>query len=602
MNAPSSNNPELTAQLNAIIRSKGVGVVFQPIIDLNDGMIIAFEALTRPRPESGFTAADKLFQCAEGAGLLWELEEVTREAAIQAAAKWPRDVRLFFNTSPEVFADSRFTDVLMNELSTMPGLTPDRIVLEITELAQTAEDNTLLSQVQTAKARGFQVAVDDAGAGTSGLNRMMILRPQWIKMDRNIVREIQTDQFRQNLVRFFVHFARLSGVNVLAEGIETAPELATLIGLGVRFGQGYFLGRPESRATTSDPQFAAQVRERWASVEAHVPQIPKEMPLVRLCQSVTALAPSTSVTDAAKALQRDPKSMGVVTVDGRCLLGWLGRDSVIRLAAEGLPAMLAQLTRAILCPLPPTATVDEALQMVCLREDHDLGEPLIVASGAEVVGALRLRDLIRTAVREERSGSSLRAPLTGLPARVRADQHIDEMLSRAADPIVRQSHVFHPDAAFVDIRRFADFNGVHGYEAGDRLIRDLGDRIRATFGEGESGVFIAHLGDDRFLLTAPQGLLAQRVEELVEGFEQVVLKDREVAGRIGSDAGVPAARNSMGLRVLMLPGIFERAQHMRDVYRAEQLLRQRARLQESHLAPGRSLVLSDSRIDLRLSA
>lgn len=600
MNAPSPNASESQAPrslVEAIIAKREIGVAFQPIVDLNDGMIIAYEALSRPAPESGFARPDLLFEAAEKHGLLWDLEEVTRSASLQAAVNWPRDVKLFINTSPEVFADERFARVLVQELTHVPGVQPDRIVLEITELSQQADDSKLVDQVKLAKAAGFQVAVDDAGAGTSGLNRMMVLRPQWIKLDRQFVRGIDTDQFRQNLVKFFVHFARLSGVHVLAEGLESAKELSTIIGLGVRYGQGFFLGMPGERATTTDAQFVAEVRERWASVDINVPQSPREMPLARLCKPIIVVRnPSATVSDASNELLTHEDSIGVLAAEGKHLSGWVSREAVYAAAGTNPLGALRDCLHPVTCVLCPEATLDDAMQMLCLREDHDLAYPLIIADGAEILGAVRLRDLLRAAVSEQRTASTLRAPLTGLPARVRADQHLEEMIDRASDPLLRRSPVFHADAAFIDIRRFADFNTMFGYEMGDRLIRELSDLIRQTLGEESSSVFIAHLGDDRFLISGRSGSLEPALQSLIEAFEKRTGAAGDVVYTFAGGQ-LPGPGSPMGLRVLVLPRVFEHVQHPREVYRLEQRLRQRARSQEQLLAPHESLFLSDPRLD-----
>lgn len=608
-----SDAPKKQSKLRDVIDRRAVRVVFQPIVDLNDGLIIAYEALCRPEPGNGLEDAEEMFHTAEECGLLWELEELTRGMSIEAAADWPRDIRLFLNTSPSVFADERFTRVLNDDLLQMKSVSADRIVLEITERSDTHYGERLLRQVETAKKNGFHVAVDDAGAGTSGLNRMMVVRPQWIKLDRQLISGIQNDPFKQNLVRFFVHFARMSGVNVIAEGIEEAEELSNLIGLGVRFGQGYYLGRPGERAQTMDAQFVSDVRERWARVDAAVPPDPKEMPLARLSKPVLVMQVGmTSAHALAQELRNNPDMLGVVTMEGRRLLGWIDRETLLAMADGpngNLPASMG--ANPIVCALTPDSTVHEALQLVCTREDHDLGQPLVIASGNEIPGAVRLRELLRAAATETRGGTSVRAAVTGLPARVRADQHIEQMIVRGSDPARRMARDFHADAAFIDIRRFADYNGVFGYEMGDRLIRALGDEIGETVTRGSEDVFLAHLGDDRFVVTARSGVLDARLPLLMQAFERLspTLTDASVVDRVATGTGIASSLNRdgprMGLRVLMMPGVFEYAEHIRDVYRLEQQLRQRARNQEQAFAPGQSLMVVDRRapaIALRRSA
>ncbi len=558
-----------------LIASGRVGVAFQPIVDLNDGMIVAYEALTRLESGSGFSGPGDLFAAAAAHGLLWEVETLTRGAAIETAAGWPPDVRLFLNTTPGVFADPRFATALEAVVARTAELPHERIVLEITELSDEQAFPGLAQQVEALKGAGFEVAIDDAGAGASGLNRLMVLRPKWIKLDRAFVRGIDSDPYRQNLVRFFVHFARLSGVSVIAEGIESKVELSTVINLGVRYAQGFYLGMPGERAQTFDPRFVSEVRGRWADVDAVVASNPASASLVKMCHPVLTVDRGTSIGDVATLLDADSTMAGVVARDGRRVLGWASRQQVLdESSTPRVNTPVSVILRQGAYQLPPSATIEEALESACLLEEETIADPLVITSGTSVVGIVRVRDLLRAAAHEGRLGQSWRAPVTGLPARIRADQHLTEMIRRHADPTARREPGFHADAAFVDIRSFCDYNAAFGYELGDRLIRSLSDLIHGTVVLPDRGVFLAHLGDDRFLLTGPHGVLEPRLQTLIQQFDtrNSRLQGHGLLGPpTGFAPGLPCPR--MALRVLFLPDVFDRVDHPRDIYRLEQQLR-----------------------------
>lgn len=594
--------PNKAELLSVLIARRAIRALFQPIVDLNDGMVIAYEALCRPLPDMGFAHADDLFHSADEAGMLWELEVVTREVAMAAAADWPRDVRLFLNTSPSVFADERFARVLTEDLLRIPGVTTDQIVLEITERSESRYDDRLLRQVTLAKEGGFNVAIDDAGAGTSGLNRMMRIRPHWIKLDRQLVAGIDQDALKQNLVRSFVHFARMSGVSVIAEGIEKPAELGTLMGLGIRFGQGYYLGRPAERAATMDTAAISKVRELWAAVDAMVPSEPSLLPMVRLCVGVPVIDSGLMpIRDAAALLVKNSEHSGVVVTEGRRLVGWVDRGTMLDAAVTAGPTdPISAIVKAAVCALTPDATVQEALQFASTREDADLAEPLIIAAGPEIVGVVSMRELLRAAAADARPSSGQKGATMGMPARVRADQHLEQMILRGQDAAMRNAKDYHADGAFIDVRRFADYNGVFGYEMGDRLIQSLSKQINDCVVRNSDGVFLAHLGDDRFMVTARAGVLEPRLRLLMQTFEQMspMLTDPAlVAGRHEASPGLVINRDGprLGLRVLLLPCVFDRVTHPREIYRVEQQLRQKARNQEGSMAPGQSLLVVDQR-------
>ncbi len=194
-------------------------------------------------PESGFPDAGAMFDAADHVGGLWGLERLTREVVLAGAAGLPAGVLLFLNCTPAVFADRRFPGEVRDAVE-HAGLMSDRVVLEITERGRHPAGDVLSRQVSAARAMGFGVALDDVGAGESGLLRLISLRPNWIKLDRGLCHGVDADAIRRNLVSFLVGFARSSDVQIVAEGIERREELDTLASLGVRHAQGFFLGRP----------------------------------------------------------------------------------------------------------------------------------------------------------------------------------------------------------------------------------------------------------------------------------------------------------------------------------------------------------------------
>ncbi|HEX7471595.1 MAG TPA: EAL domain-containing protein [Candidatus Limnocylindrales bacterium] len=225
-------------RIEAAIAKASFKPVFQPIVDLATRRTIGFEALTRfddgRRP-------DQMFAAAIDCGLGVALESVTLEAALRSADLLPADAWLSLNVSPTLVAD----------LTTLEGILGPRlrpIVLEITEHEAIAEYAPLREAV-VRMGPDVRVAVDDAGAGVANFNHLVELRPDFLKIDVGLVRGVDTDVGRQAVVAGLVHFAASAGCQVIAEGIETEAELATVTRLGVTLGQGYLLARP-SRAET----------------------------------------------------------------------------------------------------------------------------------------------------------------------------------------------------------------------------------------------------------------------------------------------------------------------------------------------------------------
>jgi diguanylate cyclase (GGDEF)-like protein len=208
--------------------------VFQPLVDLNSGRLIGFEALSRFETEPR-RAPDAWFNQAARCGRGLALEMAAIKAALAAPGR-PPGTYLSLNFSPSALASPKIMGILPRNMSD--------IVVEVTEHELASEGGGLEEGLAKMRARGARIAVDDAGAGYAGLNQVMRVQPDVIKLDRSLIEGVHSDSAKAALVEFFVMFARRVGAGVCTEGIETLEELRTLINLGVTYGQGYLLGRP----------------------------------------------------------------------------------------------------------------------------------------------------------------------------------------------------------------------------------------------------------------------------------------------------------------------------------------------------------------------
>jgi len=117
-------------------------------------------------------------------------------------------------------------------------------VIEVTEHSRIDDYAAIRTAFEAARQRGLRLAIDDAGAGFASFNHILALAPDLIKLDLSLIRGVDTDPNRRSLAAALVSFSRQLGVDIIAEGIETPAELATLKELGVGYGQGFLLGRP----------------------------------------------------------------------------------------------------------------------------------------------------------------------------------------------------------------------------------------------------------------------------------------------------------------------------------------------------------------------
>ncbi len=218
--------------------------VFQPVFDLETNEMIGLEALTRGPRGSEIESGEILFSLAERTEMLLPLERICREQSLEAASTAAKGCKIFLNLSPAAVSDPDFLGPLFLDLVARCGLSPDQIVLEITERTYVVYQELFREVLARFRQQGFHIAVDDVGTGYSSLASLADIAPDYLKFDTVFVRGIDSHPTKQDLLDALLSFSRKMKTQVIAEGIENREELRTLRALRVPYGQGFLLGRP----------------------------------------------------------------------------------------------------------------------------------------------------------------------------------------------------------------------------------------------------------------------------------------------------------------------------------------------------------------------
>ena len=228
-----------------ILERKAIYPVFQPIVNLQTGNVAGYEALSRIDRDDTTLMISDLFVIAEQAGCVWKLEKLCRNKALKAAVSKPENVKLFLNVDGNIIQDKSFIQGFTNRKAAKAGVPSCDIVFEITERSD-VENYQILQRIMKHYAdQGYEIALDDVGAGYSGLNRIVNTSPNYLKADIELVRDIQKHKKKEIMMKFLLQYCNDTGTILIAEGIETAEELECLHRLGVHYGQGYFIGKPD---------------------------------------------------------------------------------------------------------------------------------------------------------------------------------------------------------------------------------------------------------------------------------------------------------------------------------------------------------------------
>jgi len=281
-------------------------LVFQPVVDLVRGEVVGYEALAR-FGGAGLRTPGPYLAAAERTGRAAELEAHLLAQALAARAGVPAGCFLAVNVSPVLLADPVVT-ALLRAAGDLSGL-----VLELTEHVPVDNLGALRKRIDALRDRGALLALDDTGAGWSGLRQVAELRPDIVKLDKSLVTDVDRDEVKQGLVELVGQFVSRLGSRLLVEGVERFEELDAVSRLGVPLAQGWLLGRPSIRWS----QLPAGVAEALAVRTAHRTHVPQ------VGNAVDRTAPCVRHLATIGFLPDEPRHVVVVDARQRPVTLWL---------------------------------------------------------------------------------------------------------------------------------------------------------------------------------------------------------------------------------------------------------------------------------------
>jgi len=252
--AEQQRKKQLTRELRDIIRRKRVTTLFQPIVRAQDGTVFGYEILTRGPAHSSFRNSDMLFSFAREAKLAWALEAIALEVALKRLRQVNFSERKFLlNLEAEMFGESEFR---IHEMVSFFAEHRGHFVFELTERAAIEDYAQFRELLDEFRAKGIEVAIDDAGSGYASLEAIAALAPDYLKITRGLVSTLKEEPIKQDLVKMLVDLAGKINAKTIAEGIETHEEYATCRELGIDLLQGYYFAHPQEELRLGDAEVA----------------------------------------------------------------------------------------------------------------------------------------------------------------------------------------------------------------------------------------------------------------------------------------------------------------------------------------------------------
>jgi EAL domain-containing protein (putative c-di-GMP-specific phosphodiesterase class I)/DNA-binding response OmpR family regulator len=264
--AEQQRKKQLSREMRDIIRRKRVTTLFQPIVRAKEETVFGYEILTRGPANSSFRNSDMLFAFAREAKLAWQLETVALETALRKLRAFDlRDRKFLVNLEAEMFEESEFR---IHDMVSFFAEKRGHFVFELTERAAIDDYAVFRRLLDEFRAKGIEVAIDDAGSGYASLEAIAALQPDYLKITKSLISTVALEPIKQDLVKMLVELAMKIGAKTLAEGVETAEEFEAVRDLGIDLIQGYYFAHPHELLSSGDEEVAQSLRNAAALVSS----------------------------------------------------------------------------------------------------------------------------------------------------------------------------------------------------------------------------------------------------------------------------------------------------------------------------------------------
>lgn len=489
---------ELSNEFSDILAQGDIRCHYQPIVNLSDKTIHGWEALARGPRNSPFRSPLTLFDMAEKLGKLFQLEKQCREAAISSFGEHRPQHKLFLNIHPRTIVDPNFTTGETRILLDKFGLKPGNIVFEITERHSVKDFKTFRKTLDHYRNQGYLVAIDDAGTGYSGLTSIAEIKPDYIKMDKSFIDDIETNQVNRAMIDTFTDFAEKIGGKLIVEGIETQAQALTLIDMGVHLGQGYFLARPQRLK----PQLTGEAMTLKMSKDSIYDNATYGIPVKNLVNKVESVEADTPVP-VVQELFEQKNALGSIAVVCNKIPCGLVMEYTLNKHLSGKYGVALYSNKPITSVMDDDplmvdleTTVEKVSQMAMARPRKKAYDDVIITWKGELMGTVSVQRLLDTLASVQVEMAKGTNPLTGLPGNLDIEKEIERRM-RALEKY---------SIIYADLDNFKVYNDTYGFKNGDKIILQIGRLLQwSAKRHGAGNDFIGHIGGDDFVIvTTPK--------------------------------------------------------------------------------------------------
>jgi diguanylate cyclase (GGDEF)-like protein len=500
----------------------GLSMDFQPIVSLPEARVHGHEALVRGPADGPLALPEALFEAARREGIVIALEFACIRAALESWARSGTPGKLFVNLSASALISALGGGRLEQSMAFLRGcgVPCSSLVVELTEHERVSHSAQLQSVVELLRLHGVQLALDDFGDGRSSLRLWSELKPDFVKIDKYFTRGLAEDADKLQTFRALLQIAETFGAELVAEGIETTADLRVLRDLGIRYGQGWALGRPQAAPAMDVPADAAEaLRGRAIAVlpELRFAAARRISVSQLLMQAPTVHAGSTN-DDVFEIISDDESLHGIAVVQHERPVALIDCQKFVnRYARQFFKELYGRRSCLMFANREPLLVdlhtgIEQLTSVLTAAEQHYLREGFIITEGGRYRGLGTGQALVK-AVTEARIEAARHAnPLTFLPGNIPINQHLNRLLASGGAFV----------AAYADLNHFKAFNDYYGFWRGDEMIRLAAQAIGAQCDPRCD--FLGHIGGDDFMIAFQSEDWRTRCEQITREFNARALE------------------------------------------------------------------------------
>ena len=422
--------------------------------------------------------------------------------------------------------DPQFAPGATLEILRRCGIQPRNVVLELTERSSIEDFDTAKLLLEHYRNQGYQIAIDDAGAGYSSLQAIAELKPDFIKVDRSLIENIHLDKMKETLLEIFVSFARKMSIRIIAEGIECWEELQKLRQLGVHYGQGYLLGYPRPGQAELPEEIVAKVK-RISYLQGQ----DRVMQIGSLASPASSYESGTPISVIADYFNHNEHVQGTVILDKGKPVGLVMRERLFQQLAGRYGVSLywsrpiSQLMDRAALIVDEMLPVESASQMAMAREMKRLYDLVIITTGEKLLGVASIRSILESITNERMENARVANPLTGLPGNTQISRELNRRILDSSKFVV----------VYADLDHFKWYNDRFGFQKGDEMIQLTADVLQQSVSAcGHPRDFVGHIGGDDFIVLSQTREPEQLCEEIIRRFKLGVELLMEDVGEWGT--------------------------------------------------------------------